>query len=111
MISWSSKIDIIGYYDNVLAEECRICTKKSKPVYKVEQAYFKLYGLALFPTKRTYYKTCGECNTQLKAKSNDSNLDVVKRHFPSQIKFKYVWGWLVLLPIVAFIFYLITLVK
>ena len=111
MISWSSKIDTLGYYDDVLIEECRICSKKTKPVYKVEQAYFKLYGLALFPTKRAYYKTCGECKTQLKAKSTDSNLNDVKRHFPNKMKFTYIWGWIILLPIIIGIFYLFSQLK
>lgn len=107
MVSWSTKIDIIGYYDNILAEECRICSKKSKPVYKVEQAYFKFYGLSLFPTKRTYYKTCGNCNTQLKAKSTDTNVHTVSQYFPKKVKFKYIWGWLILSPIIIGIVYLI----
>lgn len=111
MISWSSKVDIIGYCDNFLKEDCRICSNSAKPLYKVEQSYFKLYGLPLFPTKRTVYKTCDSCKTQLKSKATDSNLDTVNRNLPKTIKFKYVWGWLIVVPIIAGIYYLFSQFK
>lgn len=111
MISWGTKYDVIGEFDNVLEEECKICSERSKPLYKVEQAYFNLYGLSLFPTGKKMYKTCKHCSTRLKANKNDSNYDVVLRALPSKVKFKYIWGWLVLLPILIGITYLILQIK
>ncbi len=99
MIYWGTNFDLVGEYDNVVAENCKICSENSKPVYKVEQAYFLLYGLPLFPTGKKYYKTCPKCSTRLKVKSSDSNLRSVKLALPGKFKFKYVWGWMILLPI------------
>ncbi len=110
MISWSSKIDIVGYSDNFLKEDCRICSVNAKPFYKVEQSYFALYGLPLFPTKRIVYKTCNSCNAQLKVKSTDSNLHSLSNEIPFKLKFKYVWGWIILTPIlvgiISFVFWI-----
>lgn len=111
MISWSSKIDILGYSDNFLKEDCRVCSVNAKPFYKVAQSYFTLYGLPLFPTKRTVYKTCNSCNAQLKVKSTDSNLHVLIREIPSKLKFKYVWGWIILFPILVGIISFILWIK
>lgn len=111
MISWSSKIDNIGYSDNFLSEDCRICKVKSKPFYKIEQHYFTLYGLPLFPTKRVAYKTCTSCNSKLKVKSTDSNLQTLNNEIPSKLKFKYVWGWIILAPILFGIMFLIFQLK
>ena len=111
MISWATKYDSIGEYSDVVPETCKICSEKTKPVYKVEQAYFKLYGLALFPTKKLYFKTCPACNTRLKVKATDTNLNTVKRYVTGKIKFKYVWGWLILLPIILLALFLIASIK
>lgn len=111
MISWSTKIDVIGYSDNFLSEDCRICSVNSKPLYKVEQSYFSLYGLSLFPTKRTVYKTCNNCKTQLKVKQTDSNLNTINIQIPSKTKFKYIWGWIILAPIILEIIFLILQIK
>ena len=96
MISWGTSYDFIGEYSNVPPEECKICSDKNKPVYKLEQAYFKLYGMGIFPTKKFYYKTCVSCNTRLKVKNNDINLNSVKNALPSKNKFKYFAGWIVI---------------
>lgn len=111
MISWSSKIDTVGYSDNFLKEDCRICSFNAKPFYKMEQSYFTLYGLPLFPTKRIAYKTCSNCNSRLKVKSTDSNLHTFNNEIPFKLKFKYVWGWIILFPIIIGIAYLFSQLK
>lgn len=111
MISWGTKFDAVGEYNNVLEEECKICSERSKPIYKLEQGYFNLYGLSLFPSGKTIYKTCQNCNTRLKAKKNDNNLDAVTRALPGKLKFKYVWGWIILLPILIGITLLVLEIK
>ena len=111
MISWGTKFDDVGSYTSLLDESCLICSAKSKPIYKVEQSYFNLYGLSILPTGRKIYKTCSACNTRLKAKETDSNIRLVKECVPKKIKFKYVWGWIVLLPIIIGIAFLINAIK
>ena len=111
MISWGTKYDPIGEFDDVISEQCKICGEKSKPVYKLEQAYFKLYGLPILRTKKLVYKTCSLCNTRLKAKTNDGNLDSVYRALPVKLKFKYIWGWFVFLPLIIGATYLIITIN
>ena len=106
MISWGTRYDPIGEYVSLVSEDCRICSDKNKPVYKAEQAYFKLYGMGIFPLGKTYYKTCTACNTRLKTKLTDKNLREVKNALPGQFKFKYVWGWIILAPIIFGAIYL-----
>jgi len=111
MIFWSSKTEIVGYYDEFAPEDCRICGLHTAPLYKVEQSYFALYGLPIFPTARTAYKTCSGCASQLKVKKNDPNNAKLSEVLPFKIKFKYVWGWLVFIAIGLGIAYLLNSVK
>jgi zinc-ribbon family len=111
MIYWGTAVDLIGEHSDVAAEKCKICSEHSKPVYKVEQNYFKLYGLPIFPTKKMYYKTCSACSTKLKAKSTDSNMRSVKAALPGNLKLKYVWGWIILVPIILGIVYLLSSIR
>ena len=99
MISWGTKYDPIGELNDFVPEKCQICNEKSPAIYKVEQGYFNLYGLSLFPSSKKYYKICPKCKTRLKVKSTDANLNTVKRKIKGQIKFKYIWGWLIFAPI------------
>lgn len=111
MISWGTNYDVIGEYSTNQAETCKICSNSSTQNYKVERGYFTLYGLALFPTSKKYYKTCTSCKTRLKVKSNDSIINTLNREIASPLKFKYIWGWLILGPIIAGILYLIITFK
>ena len=107
MISWGTKYDPIGEYNDLPDEACKICSQDGRPRYKVEQAYFTLYGLPLFKTRRQIYKTCDHCNAKLKAKKDDPNVRSVKLYVKSPFKFKYFWGWIVplilLLLVLSFI--------
>ena len=111
MISWGTKYDFVGEFYAVQEEVCKICSEKSQPIYIVEQAYFKLYGLSLFPTNKLYYKKCGSCKSKLKVKATDFNLPMVKNALPGKLKFKYIWGWMVLIPILSLVYYLYTIVS
>ena len=106
MISWGTSYDFIGEYSSVSPEECKICSDQNKPVYKGEQAYFKLYGMGIFPTGKSYFKTCTSCNTRLKVKSNDINLSSVKNALPGKNKFKYFAGWVVIIIVAMLILWL-----
>ncbi|MCB0476834.1 MAG: zinc-ribbon domain-containing protein [Crocinitomicaceae bacterium] len=97
--------------ESVSEEECKICSKKTKAIYSFDQGYFLLYGLPLFPSSKKYYITCPECDAQLKAKSSDANFRKAKSQMNGKFKFKYVWGWLILGPILFGLIYLIASVK
>jgi hypothetical protein len=101
MIFWGTNYDRIGGYDDVPAEECAICSKSNQSIYLVDQGYFNLYGMPLFPTKKNYYKTCPDCGARLKVKKSDPILWTLKEVVPGRFKFKYVWGWLIIAPIVV----------
>lgn len=111
MISWGTNYDEIGLYSTGQNEVCKICANSSIQNYKVERGYFKLYGLALLPTGKKYYKTCSNCNTRLKVKSNDDIINILNREIASPLKLKYIWGWLVLGPIIVGILYLFLTFK
>lgn len=111
MISWGTNYDSVGEYSSNREEVCKICSKNANQIFKGERGYFRLYGLSLFPTSMTFYKTCSSCKTRLKVKSNDDINNTLKREIISPIKFKYFWGWLILVPILAGILYLITSLK
>ena len=106
MIYWGTQYDIIGEYNQVAKEECKICSELITPAYKVEQGYFKLYGMGLFPVSKTYYKICPACSTRLKAKNTDINLQSVKKALPGKNKFKYFAGWIVIGVIALLILWL-----
>ncbi|MDG1330808.1 MAG: zinc-ribbon domain-containing protein [Crocinitomicaceae bacterium] len=101
MISWGTKYDPIGELNDFPPEKCQICNESNRATYKVEQGYFSLYGLSLFPSSKKYYKICPDCKTRLKIRSNDPNLTDVKRKIKGGVKFKYVWGWLILGPVLV----------
>lgn len=111
MISWGTRYDLVGEFSEVQPEVCKICTEHSSPVYIADRSYFTLYGLPLFPTGKLYYKSCSECSVKLKVKQTDLNLPSVKRALPGSIKFQYIWGWLVVIPILLLIYYLYTIVQ
>lgn len=111
MISWGTNYDEIGEYTSGKKEVCKICTNSSIQNYKVERGYFNLYGLSLFPTSKKFYKNCSSCNTRLKVKSNDDILNTLNRIIASPLKLKYIWGWLVLGPIIVGILYLFLTFK
>jgi predicted RNA-binding Zn-ribbon protein involved in translation (DUF1610 family) len=100
MILGGTHFDHLGEYDDVVAEDCKICRKQNKPIYLVEQGYFKLFGMALFPLSKKYFKTCSSCKVKLKVRTTDSNFRSVKAATPGGFKLKYVWGWIILIPIV-----------
>ncbi|PCJ27920.1 MAG: hypothetical protein COA97_03025 [Flavobacteriales bacterium] len=106
MIIWGTRYDLIGEFNNVPLEKCKVCLDINKPIYKAEQAYFRLYGMSLFPTFKLYFKSCTACSVKLKVKSIDINLHTVKNALSGSLKFKYIWGWLILLPIIAGTLYL-----
>lgn len=108
MISWGTKYDPIGDYNDLPEEECKICNQSSRPRYMVEQAYFTLYWMPFFKTKRRIYKTCDHCNAKLKARSDDPNLRSVKLYVRSPLKLKYFWGWIVPILIASFIFWAVV---
>jgi hypothetical protein len=110
MIYWATNYDRIGGYDDLPAVECGICSKKNKVIYSVEQGYFTLYGMALCPTKKQYYKTCPDCSARLKVRKSDSNLNSVREAVPGRLKFKYIWGWLILAPIFVLLALLIQFI-
>lgn len=111
MISWSTNYDAVGTYSSNREESCKICSDSAMQIYKSERGYFRLYGLSLFPTSLTFYKTCSSCSTRLKVKSTDPINNTLKREIISPLKFKYVWGWLILGPVIAGVLYLITSLK
>jgi hypothetical protein len=100
MISWGTKYDYIGEFSNVQEEECKVCSAKIKSVYTCEQGVFTLYGLPLAPTSKKYFRNCPSCKAKLKAKRSDSNYALVTQQLQGGFKFKYVWGWIVLIPII-----------
>lgn len=106
MISWGTQYDDIGEYNQVAKENCAICSELVTPTYKAEQGYFKLYGMGLFPVGKTYYKICPACSTRLKAKNTDINLQSVKNALPSQPKFKYYAGWIVIFLVASLILWM-----
>lgn len=103
MIYWGMQYDLIGEYNQVAKENCKICSELITPLYKAEQGYFKLYGMGLFPIGKKYYKTCLACKAQLKVRDSDINLPSVKNALPGENKFKYFAGWIVIF-IVAVLF-------
>jgi hypothetical protein len=108
MISWGTKYDHVGELNDFAPEKCQICNETNASIYRVEQGYFSLYGLSLFPTSRKYFKICPSCKSRLKVRSTDENLGYLKRNINVGLKFKYIWGWLVVGPILAgIIFFLI----
>lgn len=111
MISWGTKYDSIGTYEDAMEESCSICSNKDRPIFKVEQGYFTLYGMALFPTSKKYFKICTSCDTRLKVRASDPNLPSIQRAVPGRLKLKYIWGWLILLPIISGIIYLFNMVS
>ncbi|MES2587817.1 MAG: hypothetical protein V4622_02485 [Bacteroidota bacterium] len=112
MISWATKIDFIGKLDDTLVETCKVCGQENKPIYNVEQVYFLLYWLPIFPTNRLIYKICPSCSFKSKLRNkqsnliddnSNSNLANINFHFPKKNKLKYFWGWIVYALIFALI--------
>lgn len=83
---------------------CVVCSQQEKPIYHIEQAYFTLYGLPLAPLGKKFYTICSSCKARLKAQSSDANLTVIRQELPGSFKFKYLWGWLVVLGIVGVVY-------
>lgn len=110
-ISWGTKYDSIGELNEFLPEKCQICNETKPAIYRVEQGYFNLYGLPLFPTSKKFYKICPQCKTRLNVRSTDTNFDTLKRKVKTGIKFKYIWGWLILGPILIGLVYFVLWVK
>jgi len=111
MIYWGTKYDPVGELNQFTPEKCVVCNETNALIYRVEQAYFSLYGLSLFPTSKRYYKICPSCKTRLKIRSTDQNLSYLKRNVETALKFKYIWGWLILGPILAAIIFLVIWAK
>ena len=114
MISWGTKYIRLAEVESEAEAVYKICSKNTKAIYSFDQGLFTLCGLPLFPSSKKYNITCPECDAQLKAKFSDANFKRAKQQMESKFKFKYVWGWIILLPIligIAYFFYWVKLVK
>lgn len=103
MISWATKVDFLGTFEDCPEEVCSVCGKSGKPVYHVQQNYFKLYGLPIFPTAKVISKSCNLCRFQTKAKQTDGNLPTIMEVFPFKHKFKYYWGIIVFVLLIGLV--------
>lgn len=116
MFYWSTKYDFIGEFNGELPETCPVCFVNSSPIYIVRRPYFSVYGLAIFPLKRKIKKACSNCRKRLKLNENkrsnvldtDPNLVSIGANFELKLKFKYFWGWVIYLPLLALITLLIV---
>ncbi len=111
-INWATKADFIGEHADRESSACKVCSAEQKAIYQVEQNYFLLYWLPLFPTKRVVYRICSSCSFKSKLRAGGSRLlddhsadklTELNSYFPKKYKFKYFWGILVFALIAALI--------
>lgn len=112
MISWATKIDPLADITDPVSSTCKVCSASGQARYLVEQNYFLLYGLPLFPTKRVIFRICPSCSVKSKLRPGNSRvlddyasnkIAELNTAYPPKMKFKYFWGAFVLAFIVSMI--------
>lgn len=112
MISWATKTDPVADLADTELSACKVCSASGHARYLVEQNYFLLYGLPLFPAQRVTSRICPFCSFKSKLRRGSSHLlddhagnkmAEINSAYPKKMKFKYIWGNLVLLIILGLI--------
>lgn len=111
MLSWGSKKALIGEFINPTEDNCAVCNAKEKRCYFGEQSYFVLCGLPLFPTGKTYYRSCSQCNSRLKLRATDPMQETVSRAIPGGFSMRYWWGWAVVVVLLIAIALLVQTIQ
>ncbi len=107
----------VATYHEKVSSTCRVCKKESEKQFQLYQAYFSMFGLPLFPTRKIVYWTCSSCSVrkELKVLTNNTidsfEQDIavsLREKNRSHTQFRYYWGSILIWLILCFIGFAIS---
>ncbi len=107
-----SKQRFVTVHDEKVNSICKVCSKETEISYQLQQKYFTILALPLFPMGKIVYWSCKSCSVIKELKSGATKtldnfeqdiLENLKTNHKSQIDPRNYWGSILICIFISFI--------